>query len=159
MTLKVNRGMLLLETFLLGVFMVVSVSEVMPRLFAFGSSHVITPSIGELAAGCAFAGAFVSIISFVRTPALIETDEENIIIKSVSPGSGIYTWNQLEGWYWDGLLMLRIKFEGREGYQIQRFGFGVGDWRRFISLLEQRFSQKRTTTWAWFGPYLMKRPK
>jgi hypothetical protein len=143
MTIRPNYVMAFAKTFAWVFAFIVVFSVIVP--YFQGKGYNVCDGLGL----GAFAGTLFGIFVAVFTPHEITWDEETIKIRALFPGSGDFTWQQLEAWSPYGRGTFLIKFEGKQAYQIVPAGFQSEDWKAFRSLLQQRFPKKKT--WLWVG--------
>ena len=109
--------------------------------------------IDDLILTAAMVSSFLAVgVLIMFTPKEILWNEEKITIRMLFPGSGEYSWSQLEAYssIGKGLVTFLIKFEGQQAFQIVPVGFTSKDWKCFLSYLNDRFPEKKTS--LWFGP-------
>jgi len=147
MTLKPNPMRAFLKTFLWVFILIVVFQGVVPWL---QNKEVVLEDILAMALiGSSFLGASVAILF---TPREITWDEETVTISALLPGSGRYTWQQLEAYssFGRGFGTFLIKFKGQQAFQIVPAGFQADEWKSLQSVLRLRFPEKKT--WLWLGP-------
>lgn len=87
------------------------------------------------------------------TPRKIEWDKERITIHAFFPGTGEYSWDELEAYSAFGkrVGLFLIKFEGKQAYQIVAIGYCREDWNELMEFPSSGFPWKKS--WLWLGPF------
>jgi hypothetical protein len=143
MTIYPSRIRAFIKTFFWVFISVVVVMFLIPVLLA--QTVQLSDVLSVASIGGVFLGLFVSI---AFTPKEISWDDEGIKLAAVFPGSGEYTWQQLEA-YGSGRGVFLLKFEGRQSFQISPSGFSSSDWRSFQGFIKNHFPDKKV--WIWLG--------
>jgi hypothetical protein len=148
MTLKPNYGLAFGKTFLKYFAAIAIISYVFPLL----QSKEI--QLGDILGLSAMGGAFFGIFATVAfTPREITWNDETIKIKALFPSSGDFEWRQLEAWGTGRHGTFLVKFEDKQAFQIISAGFRSSDWKIFREFLQQRFPEKKTSSWIGVRPW------
>ena len=147
MIIKPNRLRAFIKTFLWIFIFTVVFTGLVPHF------QGKTVDFEEIFGMTLIGGSIMSIcVTFMFTPREINWDQDEFTIKALFPGSGRFTWQQLEAYtpFGRGMVTFLIKFEGQQAFQIVPAGFRSDEWNAFQSVLSVRFPEKKT--WFWFGP-------
>jgi hypothetical protein len=154
MTLTPNYLRAFLKTFLWSFLLIAVFSGAVPHFR--GEKVRFNDILSNAVVPCTIFGIFVAVMF---TPREITWNEKSVLIRALFPGSGDFEWRRLEAWSPTMRGVFLIKFEEKQSFQISPAGYRSDEWKSFLSMMQQRFPEKKARFWIGASPIRFGRNK